>query len=51
MMDHRIIVEKICDEMALNDQRIRVIHQKNQGSAAARNAGLAIAQGKYVGIC
>lgn len=39
---------KICDEMALNDQRIRVIHQKNQGSAAARNAGLAIAQGKYV---
>lgn len=39
---------KICDEMALNDQRIRVIHQKNQGLAAARNAGLAIAQGKYV---
>lgn len=39
---------KICDEMALRDQRIRVIHQKNRGLSIARNAGLAIAQGKYV---
>lgn len=39
---------KICDELALKDKRIRVIHQKNKGLAAARNAGLVIAHGKYV---
>ena len=39
---------KICDEIALKDKRIRVIHQENKGLAAARNAGLVIAQGKYV---
>lgn len=31
---------KICDEFALTDGRVKVIHQKNGGSAAARNAGL-----------
>lgn len=39
---------KICDELAKKDSRIRVIHQKNSGLAAARNAGLAVARGEYV---
>lgn len=30
----------ICDEYAEKDCRIRVIHQENQGQAAARNAGI-----------
>ena len=34
---------EICDELAARDQRIKVIHQKNGGQAAARNRGLAYA--------
>ena len=39
---------EICDEYASKDSRIKVIHQENKGSVGARNAGLAIAQGKYL---
>lgn len=46
---------QICDEFASIDNRwiddrytIRVIHQKNGGLSAARNAGLEVAQGEYV---
>lgn len=38
----------LCDRMAATDARIRVIHQVNAGLSAARNAGLKVAQGKYV---
>lgn len=38
----------ICDRYACSDPRIKVIHQENQGPAAARNAGLAMATGTYV---
>ena len=38
----------ICDEYARGDNRIRVIHQENQGLSAARNAGLDQAAGEYV---
>ncbi len=38
----------LCDEWAKRDERIRVIHQKNQGLGAARNAGIALANGKYI---
>lgn len=38
----------ICDEYAKKDYRIKVIHQKNGGLSAARNAGLDIAAGNYV---
>lgn len=41
---------RICDEYALKDSRIKVIHQQNGGLSAARNAGLDIATGKYVGF-
>lgn len=40
----------ICDTYAAKDPRIRVIHQKNSGVSAARNAGLAIACGEYIGF-
>ena len=39
---------KICDEYAAKDKRITVIHQKNQGLSAARNAGIQIAKGEYL---
>lgn len=38
----------ICDRYARKDSRIRVIHQKNAGAAAAKNAGLRIATGEYL---
>lgn len=38
----------ICDEYAKRDSRIVVIHQKNGGAAAAKNAGLRVATGKYL---
>ena len=38
----------ICDEYAAKDSRVVVIHQKNAGVSAARNAGLDIAKGEYV---
>ena len=39
---------QICDEYAAKDSRFSVIHQKNAGVAAARNAGIDIAQGKWI---
>jgi len=38
----------ICDRYAAQDSRIHVIHQKNGGAAAAKNAGLRIATGEYL---
>lgn len=39
---------KICDEWGQKDSRFEVIHQKNQGPAAARNAALARAKGEEI---
>ncbi len=40
----------ICDEYAEKDSRIIVIHKENGGLSSARNAGLDIAQGDYIGF-
>ncbi len=39
---------EICDKYAAMDSRIHVIHQKNGGAAAAKNAGLRAATGTYL---
>ena len=41
---------QMCDAWAQRDARIRVIHQRNGGASAARNAGLDAAQGRYIGF-
>ena len=38
----------ICDAYAVRDSRVSVIHQENQGQAAARNHALAKARGEWV---
>lgn len=39
---------KICDQYAIEDARIRVVHKENGGTSDARNVGLTMAQGDYV---
>lgn len=39
---------ELCDQLALTDPRIRVIHKENGGLSSARNAGLDVATGQYV---
>lgn len=38
----------MCDGYARKDSRVKVIHQKNRGVAAARNRGLDMAAGDYI---
>ena len=40
----------ICDLLKEKDSRIRVIHKSNGGLSSARNAGMKIACGKYIGF-
>jgi len=39
---------RVCDTYAREHSRIKVIHKENGGVSSARNAGLEIAQGKYI---
>ena len=42
--------DKLCDELAQKDDRIRVFHKENGGSSTARNLALTYAKGEYVGF-
>lgn len=39
---------KICDDLARKHNKITVLHQENQGQAAARNNGVKIARGEWL---
>lgn len=39
---------EICDRYAESNNQIHVFHQNNQGLSAARNTGIAMAQGEYI---
>lgn len=39
---------KICDDMSLRDNRIKVIHKQNGGISDARNVGKRVATGHYI---
>lgn len=42
----------ICDELCQIDSRVTVIHlEKNKGICGARNEGLKVAKGEYIGFC
>ena len=41
---------EICDKFALMDSRIKVIHKANGGLSDARNEGIKISTGKYIGF-
>ncbi|MBS6396811.1 MAG: glycosyltransferase [Clostridiales bacterium] len=38
----------LCDRLAKQDQRVKVLHQKNAGVSAARNAGMEAAEGEFL---
>ncbi|WP_341942542.1 glycosyltransferase [Microbacterium sp. LWH10-1.2] len=42
---------EVCDRLAAQDVRIRVIHQENGGIAVAQNAGLDAASGDLITFC
>lgn len=41
---------KICDKYAELDSRVKVIHKVNEGQGIARNIGIEIAKGEYIGF-
>lgn len=41
---------RICDDYARRDPRVRVIHKENGGLSSARNAGIDVARGEYLGF-
>ncbi len=42
--------DRLCERLAAEDGRIRVRHKENGGASSARNAGLSIASGDYIGF-
>lgn len=41
----------LCDEYGAKYRQVKVIHQQNSGLSSARNAGMALARGKYAAFC
>lgn len=39
---------QICDDFAEKDSRVKVVHKPNGGLSSARNAGIDVANGKYI---
>lgn len=39
---------RMCDDLAIIDERIKVIHKTNGGLGYARNSGIEIASGEYI---
>lgn len=42
---------EICDEYAEKYSNVKVVHKENGGICSARNAGLEVAEGEYIGFC
>ncbi|QVY61290.1 glycosyltransferase family 2 protein [Cytobacillus gottheilii] len=40
----------ICNQLASQDERINVVHTENRGQASARNKGIDLATGDYIGF-
>src|SRR5690554_2626737 len=40
----------LCDKYSVIDPRVKVIHKENGGLSSARNAGLEVAMGEYIGF-
>lgn len=40
----------ICDEFSKKDRRIKVIHKENGGQSSARNRGIEVAEGDFIGF-
>lgn len=42
--------DRLCEQLALEDCRIRTWHKKNGGASSARNVGIGLAAGEYLGF-
>lgn len=42
---------RMCDEYAVNDERIKSVHKENGGVSSARNCGLSVCTGELVLFC
>lgn len=42
--------DKLCGKLASQDSRIRTYHKKNGGASSARNVGIQLASGEYLGF-
>lgn len=39
---------RVCNEYAIRDNRIKVLHQENNGVSSARNVGIELSEGEYI---
>ena len=42
--------DSLCERLAAKDSRIRTYHKKNGGASSARNVGIRLAEGEYLGF-